>query len=106
MRAGAVDRRLELRHRVLTKNAYGEDVVSWPFAYATVWARKLDIRGREFFAAQQVNAELTTRFHIRHRTDVVNTDRAFLDGTEYNISQVSELGRRVGLELFATAVVP
>lgn len=104
MRAGALDRRLELRHRVLTRDATtGEEVESF-VAYETVWASKRDIRGREFFAAQQLNAETTTIWQIRYRSDVAYTDRIVCDGVTYNIVGISEIGRRGGLEIQASTV--
>ena len=106
MRAGHLDRRAELRHRVLTRNATtGEEVETFT-AYATVWAGKRDIRGREFFAAQQVSSDITTTWQIRYRSDVVATDRLVVDGLDYNIVSIAEIGRRDGLELQATAVRP
>lgn len=103
MRAGDLDRRVSLYHRVLTQNAQGEQVPSYPTAYVTVWAQKLDQRAREYFAAQGTQAEATTRFRIRYRSDVLMTDRLVLDGLNYDIVQISEIGRREGLELFATS---
>ncbi len=103
MRAGLLDRRLSLYHRVLTQSSHGEQVPSYPSAYATVWAEKLDQRAREYFAAQGTQAEATTRFRIRWRSDVVMTDRLVLDSVNYDIVQISEIGRRQGLELFATS---
>jgi SPP1 family predicted phage head-tail adaptor len=107
MEAPRLDRRVELRHLVLTRNSTtGEQVESWPTAYATVWAGKRDMRGREFFAAQQVNSDITTIWQIRYRTDVLATDRLVVDGLDYNITGIAEIGRRDGLELQATAVRP
>ncbi len=103
MQAGRMDRRVSLYHRALTQNSHGEQVPSYPAAYVTIWAEKLDQRAREYFAAQSTQAEATTRFRIRWRADVVMTDRLVLDGLNYDIVQISEIGRRQGLELFATS---
>jgi SPP1 family predicted phage head-tail adaptor len=106
MQAGRMDRSVVLQHRVLTRSATtGEEVVTYE-AYATVWAGKRDLRGREFFAAQQVNSDITTLWQIRYRADVVATDRIVVEGLNYSISGVSEIGRRDGLEIQATAVRP
>jgi SPP1 family predicted phage head-tail adaptor len=105
MKAERLDRRAMLTRRVLTRNTTtGEEEVSYS-AYATVWAGKRDLRGREFFAAQQMNADITTIWQIRYRTDVVPTDQIVVDGLAYNIAGVSEIGRRDGLEIQATAVL-
>lgn len=106
MKAGNLDRRITLYHRAMSQDAQGQQVETWPAAYATVWAEKLDVRGREYFAAQGVQGDLSTRFRIRWRSDVLVTDRLTLDGLEYGITQVSEIGRREGLEIFANAVAP
>lgn len=106
MRAGALDRRVELMHRNLTRDATtGEQVVSY-VTYATVWASKRDIRGREFFAAQQVNADVTTIWHLRYRSDVLVTDRIVEEGLPYSVTSIAEVGRKVGIEIQATAVRP
>jgi SPP1 family predicted phage head-tail adaptor len=105
MRAGPLDRSAVLKHQVLTKNTTnGEDEVSYS-TYATVWAGKRDLRGREFFAAQQMNADITTTWQIRYRTDVVPRDQIVVDDVAYNISSIAEIGRRDGLEIQATAVL-
>jgi SPP1 family predicted phage head-tail adaptor len=104
MRGEKLDRRIELQHQVLTRNATtGEEEVGYT-TYATVWAGKRDVRGREFFAAQQVNSDITTIWQIRYRTDVLATDRLVIDGLYYNILPPAEIGRRDGLEIQATAV--
>jgi SPP1 family predicted phage head-tail adaptor len=106
VKAGQLDRRVELQHRALTKEpTHGEDVVSYS-TYATVWARKVDLRGREYFAAQQMNSEITTEWTIRFRSDVLVTDRIVFDDVAYSIRQVAEIPRRKGLSLMATAVQP
>lgn len=105
MFAGRLDRRLELRHRALAAaDANGQQVESFT-AYATVWARKIDVSGREFFQAQTKDAEQTTRFEIRWRDDVLATDRVVCDDVNYQIvAPASEIGRREGLTLFVRAV--
>jgi len=50
MRSGDLDRRVTLQHRVLTRNARGEEVESFT-DYVTVWAKKEDAGGREFFSS-------------------------------------------------------
>lgn len=54
------------QYTVTDRNEIGGEVKDWA-PVATVWASVEPIRGREFFAAQQVNAEVThkvtTRFH-------------------------------------------
>jgi SPP1 family predicted phage head-tail adaptor len=104
MRAGLLDRFVRLQRRTLTRDAVtGEQVESFA-DYASVWASKRDLRGREFFAAQQVNAEISTVWQIRYRSGVLLTDRLVCDWLSYSITGIAEVGRRTGLELQTTAV--
>ena len=105
MRAGSLDRRIDILRRTLTRNEYGEQVETFD-VYDTVWAAKLDTTGRELFTAKGTIAENSTRFRIRYRSDLYLTDRLSYGGTEYDITQIAELGRRDGLEIVAVARVP
>ncbi len=106
MRSGYLDRRATLQHQVLTRSATDGEQVATYTDYATVWAGKRDIRGREFVAGSQMNSDITTLWQIRHRTDVKATDRIVVEGLSYDINGIAEIGRRDGLELQATAVQP
>ena len=105
MRAGSLDRRLTILRRTLARNAYGEQVEEFE-TLDTVWAAKLDTTGRELFTAKGTIGENSTRFRIRYRSDLYLTDRLSYNGTEYDITQIAELGRKDGLELVAVAKVP
>jgi SPP1 family predicted phage head-tail adaptor len=105
--SGHLDRRLELRHRTTALDpASGQTVESWPAEYDTVWARKLDSRSREYLAAKQINADLTTVFRIRFRTDVLASDQGICEGVTYTFLPPTEIGRREWLDIVATAVRP
>lgn len=72
--------------------------------YATVWGGKRDLRGREFFAAQQESAELQATWTIRWRSDVLATDRLVSEGMTFEIVHIAEIGRHGGLDLVCRAV--
>jgi len=59
--------------------------------YVSVFARVDPLVGREYFAAAAVQAEDTTKFTIRHRTDVDTTMRIAFDGHEYNITSIQNI---------------
>lgn len=106
MQAGRLDRYVTLQARTVTRNAEGEDVATYA-TLANVWAEKFDLRGREYFAAQQSRAEVTTRWRIRYRDDLRAVDRLVYDGVAYDVvAPPAEIGRRLGLELVTTAVLP
>lgn len=68
MRAGALRHQVTIQQPVETQNAYGEPKVRWQDVATGVWAGIEPIRGREFFAAKQINAEIEARVTLRHRT--------------------------------------
>ncbi|CAB4152348.1 COG5614 Bacteriophage head-tail adaptor [uncultured Caudovirales phage] len=102
MRAGKLDRRVQLQARSITRNAQNEAVESFA-TYATVWAEKFDLSGREYFTSNQLYGEVTTRFRIRYRTDVQMTDRIVFDSLTFLIKSIAETGRKEGLEILADA---
>lgn len=67
---------MNLRHKVTiqtpveTQNTYGEPEVSWRNVATGVWAGIEPLRGREYFAAKQMNAEVEARISLRWRADV------------------------------------
>lgn len=99
MRAGALKRRVTFERAVDTQDSTtGEMVRSWA-ALATVWARVEPLRGKEYFAAEAVQAEADTRITARWNnalSTVSEKDRAQHQGAIYNIVNVIpvEAGRR------------
>jgi SPP1 family predicted phage head-tail adaptor len=105
MRAGALDRRIVLQRATFAPNDFNEPVATWS-DLITVWAAVYQVTDVEQFRAQEIGAEVTTRFTIRYSSGVADlgpTDRVAFDGREYNITGVRELGRREWLEIRAVA---
>lgn len=91
MRAGRLDREIVLQQRTNAQDSFGQPVASWADV-ATVWAAKEDERGREYFAAQQLQAVAPTRFRIRYRGDLVTTTnhRVVYGGQVWDIRAVAQ----------------
>lgn len=60
-----MDQRVTLLLKVATRDALGGEVITWS-AQGDVWAEVTPLRGREYFAAQQMNPEYSTRFRIHY----------------------------------------
>jgi SPP1 family predicted phage head-tail adaptor len=104
---GRMDRRITLQMDgvQIGTDPFNDPILGEPLNL-TVWASKEDIKDGERYAAQEVGAEVTTRFRIRWSDAVKNFDprgRVLFDGRTYSISAVKELGRREGLEITAAA---
>ncbi len=102
MRAGKMDRFITIEEFTAVQDAFGQETETWT-EFATVWAEKVDIKARERFAAQQDLAEETTRFRMRYLQGITPKMRIVDDGKTYDIEGIAELGRRVGMEITATA---
>lgn len=92
-RAGEFDRRVVIQVNNHTRDAAGAAVDNW-VAFATVWARRRDDRGREFFGADQVVGEARTVWHIRWLAGV-NAAMRLVDGDDiWDLGMPQILGGR------------
>lgn len=80
-RAGRFRRRLTIESRVETENDFGEVEWTWT-THATVWAGIEPLRGREFFAAEQLQSEVQGRIRMRYRGDLTTKMRGYEAATE------------------------
>ena len=102
MRAGKLDRWITIEEFSAVQDAFGQETETWT-EFATVWPEKVDVKARERFTAQQEIADETTRFRMRWLTGITPKMRIVHDGKTYDIEGIAELGRRVGMEITATA---
>lgn len=94
-----LDQRVTLRQRAAGVDGLGQASGAWQDV-ATVWAQVQPLRGREYFAAGQLQAEVSVRMRIRWRAGVVPTMRADWRGVPHDIVSVVDVdGARVVLEL-------
>ena len=98
MRAGKLRHLVDIQEPVETQNAYGEPEVSWSNVATKVWADIQPLRGREFFASRQFNAEVDVRIVMRYRSDVTAKMRVLHGSNEYYIDTPINVGER-GREL-------
>lgn len=96
------DRRIEIQQKTLTQDSYGEPIETWQTLFPA-WAEVKEIKGEERFARSQEKAEIDTVFVIRYRRNLSPLMRVLYEGREYNIQSLAEVGRRVDLEIHATA---
>ena len=104
LNAGALDQRVTLQSRSVVTDAYGQDTITW-VDIATVWAQCQALRGREFFAAAQVQQEQSVKVRIRYRSDVDQKCRLVWNGVNHDITGVIPVGRKDFLEILCMAGV-
>ncbi len=105
MRAGALDRRIEIQSYSATRDAIGGEVRFWTTT-ATVWAQKRDTAGRESEkAGREALAEVETVWRIRYCAGVSPKMRVKFGSQLWSIEAIAEIGRREGLDLRCLGVV-
>lgn len=103
MRAGELRHRITIQRATETQDAFGAVVQTWS-TFATLWAGVEALSGREFFAAQQVNAQVSHRIRIRYLSGVTPKMRVVFGSRTFNIEVVMDDGRRRELQLLVSEV--
>lgn len=89
-RIGRMDRRITIIEKDITDGSSNEDyLVSWS-EFATVWARKEDLRGKEVVMADKVQFMYLTSWSIRKIEGLKANMRVVYKGQVYEIVQISE----------------
>lgn len=89
----------QLRHKITlqtateTRDTDGSIINTWADT-ATVRAAVEPLVGREYWAAQQVNAERTVKFHIWYRSGVTPKMRVSYDSRTFDIKSVINVNER------------
>lgn len=96
MRAGRLDHRLWLQAQEQVQDEYGGYTTTWVNQTQTpVWGAVEGLRGKEFFEADQMNGETTSRIVIRWSSDWSDIDETWRivdanTGRKYDIQSVIE----------------
>ncbi|CAN5480463.1 hypothetical protein BH10PSE7_BH10PSE7_15460 [soil metagenome] len=106
MRAGELDRRVDVQERTVTQGDVGENVESWS-TVRTQWMGKRDVRAAERLKGNgELAAEIDTVFKARYlpgRDIAPDTHRLLYGGRVYQIHGVTELGRGEAIEITCQA---
>lgn len=104
MRSGPLRHLIQIQQATETRDAVGGIVTTWS-AVASPRAEIITLSGREYFAAQAVHSETTTRIRIRHRAGIVPKMRVLHGSTTYDIlAPIDPDGRKEELHLFCKVV--
>lgn len=98
---GRLRHRVSVQARSTVTDAMGQAADQWTTVH-TAWAEAMPLRGREFFAAAQVQQEHSVKFTMRWRDCLVPAARIIWRGQAYDITGVTDLGGRgVWVEVMA-----
>jgi SPP1 family predicted phage head-tail adaptor len=99
MRSGDLRQLITLQSKIVTRDAMGGEVISW-VDRGMVPASVEPLRGREYFAAKEQQAETDVRFRIRYWSEVTSAWRVNWEGRYYDILSVIDVnGRHVEQQL-------
>lgn len=103
VRSALFDRRVAILRPVFMRDAHNEQVEGEPERVER-WASVRPAPGTERFQDAETAAAAPMRFVLRYEADLVRvTDRIEHDGRTYAVASVTEIGRREGWEVLATA---
>ncbi|HUS97119.1 MAG TPA: phage head closure protein [Hyphomicrobiaceae bacterium] len=98
-----MNRVVEIQQATEARDEFGEPIETWT-TIRTLHAARKDVRGWERFRADQELAARTSTFTMRWFAGLTAKMRIQHDSTVWDIEGIAELGRRVALEVTATAV--
>lgn len=105
MRPGKLRHRIEIQEPTETRSASGQATVTWS-TIATVWASVEPLRGREFFASKQIQAQVDTRIRIRYISGLTPKMRILWGTRVYLIdSIINPEERNIELQLMVREIL-
>jgi len=99
MEAGVLRNRITIQKKSVTRNSYGEEVITW-VTHCQAWAQMEPLSGREFLEARQIQAEGMVRFTLRYQAGIEPEMRVLFGTRTFNIQaviHVEERGREIQL---------
>jgi SPP1 family predicted phage head-tail adaptor len=88
MRAGTLRHRITVEHNAQTRDDFGGVTSAWAVFASSVPAAILPVSGREFFAAEASQAEVTTKIIMRDLAGLLPSMRIVHAGQQYNIRAI------------------
>ena len=102
MRAGKLDREITVQRATSTIDEAGTPTLTWADV-ATVRAQIVQQSTEEFIRGFGASEETAIIFRLRWLDGITAADRITYDERIHNIKEVTEIGRRRGLELRCVA---
>jgi SPP1 family predicted phage head-tail adaptor len=98
MRAGNLDRLVEIQRRSTGVDLYGTPIDVWT-TFATMRAQKLENATDDREGQRGSTTDTVIAFRMRWLDGVTLENRISYEGQSFDIRQIKEIGRRVGLDI-------
>lgn len=105
MRAGNLDRLIEIQRRTTGLDLYGTPVETWT-TFATMRAQLLKNATDDREGARGHTTDATRTFRMYYFAPLSLNDRLLYESQQFEITGISEIGRRVGLDLACRRIGP
>lgn len=103
MKSGKLRHRVTVQQKVVTRDAYGAEVVTWQ-EFATLWMSVEPLSGREYVAMRHSESDISTRFRCRYKAGLDTAMRLLFNGQAFDIREIINAeGINSELEIFGTA---
>ncbi|TGE31326.1 phage head closure protein [Desulfosporosinus sp. Sb-LF] len=94
MQAGQLRHKLDIETELNIRDTYGQTTHEWVVFLHGLWAAIEPLTGREYYAAQQVNAEISHRIKIRYKGGIKPKMRVKYGDRYFNILAVLDITER------------
>ncbi len=91
MRAGKLNKRCTIERPTEGRDSSGGEVKTWHTILTNVAVAYVPLNGREYYAAQQLQSEVTARFEMRFHNLIDERCRVKFEGTYYEIIAVIDI---------------
>lgn len=91
---GELDQLITIQRESLADDGMGGQTVTLTAIATDLWAKVRPLSGKEFELYDQLNATAMVKFIIRHRSDLLPSDRIAWNGESYNIRYIPPAGGR------------
>lgn len=98
MRAGNLDRVVEIQRRTTGQDLYGTPVETWS-TFATMRAQLLKNATDDREGARGHATDAMFTFRMYYVASLSLNDRLLYEGQQYEITGITEIGRRVGMDV-------
>ena len=94
MNAGKLRKLITIQQPSATNDEYGAQVITWSSFGVDRWAGVEPLNGREYFAGQQFQSKVDTRFTLRYLAGITPKMRILCDSLSYDIESVINIDAR------------
>ena len=105
MRAGNLDRLIEIQRRTTGLDLYGAPVETWT-TFATMRAQLLKNATDDRESARGHTTDAALTFRMYYFASLSLNDRLLYGGQQFEITGLTEVGRRVGMDVTCERVGP